>query len=134
MSWLGLVDDPITLNHYAQQPDGTDRYNNPKFTYVNPVERTAICIYPLHRLPHHDVVDSEFVARVMIDFVLEVPDASLYQKNDKIEIISGADDEGQNYSGTAFLVQGFPFNWGGSNPFGFDLSMIGGSMHVERVT
>lgn len=101
---------------------GTGNHGEPINTYTEPVARQAIAVYPLHRLPHHDIVGSEYIARTMIDFIMEVPDASIFTKQDQI-----------TYDGKVFLVAGFPFNWGDNDPFGFG-SMFGGSVHIERVS
>lgn len=113
----------ITVQHSSFTPGGTrDSHNNVIDTYADSVERQAISVYPLHRLPHHDVVSSEYVARTMIDFIMEVPDASVYKKQDRV-----------TYNDMVFIVAGYPFNWGENDPFGFG-DMFGGSVHIERVT
>ena len=121
----GIFAANITVQHQVWNQTGTkDNHGNyPTNSFDDPVERPVIAIYPLHRLPHHDVVDSEYVGRVMIDFIMEVPDSSVYHKNDRVI-----------YQDLNFRVQGFPFNWGGSDPFGFDPTLFGGSVHIERVT
>jgi hypothetical protein len=120
----GIFNADITIQHEVMTDSGTtDSHGNEIETYATAVTRQVIAVYPLHRLPHHDVVSAEYVARTMLDFIIEVPDASIYKKNDRITLY-----------GLKFLVQGFPFNWGGNNPFGLDTSIFGGSIHVERVT
>jgi hypothetical protein len=122
-SYVGAFAANITVVHEIWTGSGTtDGHGNAVMTYGNPISRQVIAVYPLHKLPHHDVVSSEYLARVMIDFIMEVPDATLYKKNDQV-----------TWDGVMFLVQGFPFNWGDANPFGLDRSMFGGSVHIERV-
>jgi hypothetical protein len=123
-AYSGILPANIIIQHQVWTDGGTtDNHNNEVEVYGPPIARRVIAVYPLHRLPHHDVADSEFVARTMIDFIMDVPDASIYSKNDRVIF------EGKN-----FRVEGFPFNWGNHNPFGFDTSFFGGSVHIERVT
>jgi hypothetical protein len=113
----------LTVLHQVWTKTGTkDVHGNAIMAFSNPVERKAIAFYPLHKLPHHDPVSAETVARVLIDFILEVADATLYSKGDQVTL-----------NGKRYLVQGFPFNWGDANPFGFDHTMFGGSVHLEAV-
>lgn len=120
----GVLPANIVVQHQVWNDTGSnDTHGNAAQSWAPGVARRVIAIYPLHRLPHHDVVDSDTVARTMIDFIMEVPDASVYSKNDRVI-----------YNGRNYRVQGFPFNWGGDNPFGFDTSFFGGSVHIERVT
>jgi hypothetical protein len=122
VSYTGVFPANITVQHQVWTDALTqDVHGNEVEGWAAPVARQVIAVYPLHRLPHHDVVDSEYVARTMIDFIFEVPDASVYSKNDRV-----------TYDGLVFRVQGFPFNWGDNNPFG--MTGFGGSVHVERVT
>jgi hypothetical protein len=122
-SYVGVFTPTFTVQHEIWTGQSTaDNHGNTVMTYGTPISRPAIAIYPLHKLPHHDVVSAEYVARTMIDFILEVPDATLYHKNDQV-----------TWDGVMFLVQGMPFNWGDANPFGFDMTMFGGSVHIERV-
>jgi hypothetical protein len=124
MTAFTIFDQKITVQHETWTDTGiADEHGNEVMGFSKPVERKVIAFYPLHRLPHHDIVGSEYVARVMIDFIMEVPDASVYHKGDRVTLM-----------GDVYLVQGFPFNWADGNPFGFDKSVFGGSVHVERVT
>ena len=119
----GLFEATITVLHQKWVNTGTnDVHGNAIMTFSNPVERKAIAFYPLHKLPHHDIVSADYVSRVMVDFILECPDATLYSKGDQVTLM-----------GKVYLVQGFPFNWGDADPFGFDKSMFGGSVHLEAV-
>jgi hypothetical protein len=114
----------LTVLHQVWTDTGTkDAHGNKIMAFGPPVERKALCYYPLHKLPHHDIVSADYVSRVMVDFILEVPDATLYAKGDQVTL-----------DGKRFLVQGFPFNWGTANPFGFDKTMFGGSVHIEAVS
>jgi hypothetical protein len=123
-SYLGVFAPNIPVQHSAivLGPDD-DGHGNAVVSYADPVERLAITVYPLHKLPHHDIVGPEYVARVMIDFIMEVPDATVYKKGDLVI-----------WDGLEFAVQGFPFNWAGNDPFGFDSTFFGGSIHILRVT
>lgn len=124
MTYAGVFSANITVQHQVWSDGPTrDNHGNLVESWAPAVSRQVIAVYPLHRLPHHDVVDSTYVGRAMIDFIMEVPDASVYSKNDRVI-----------YNGMNFRVQGFPFNWGDNNPFGFDNSFFGGSVHIERVT
>lgn len=120
----GVLPANIVVQHQVWSAGGAkDGHGNAGESWAAAVTRRVIAIYPLHRLPHHDVVDADVVARTMIDFIMEVPDASVYHKNDRVI-----------YNSRNFRVQGFPFDWGGNNPFGFDKTFFGGSVHIERVT
>jgi hypothetical protein len=123
-SYLGVFGAYITVQHsVASFSQTSDAHGNYPIVYADPVPQQVITVYPLHKLPHHDIVGADYVARVLIDFIMEVPDATVYHKNDMI-----------TWDGTEFLVQGFPFNWAGNDPYGFDSSFFGGSVHIERVT
>jgi hypothetical protein len=119
----GVFEANIVIQHQVWSQGASNVHGVGKDQWAPAVERRVIAIYPLHRLPHHDVVDSEYVARTMIDFIMEVPDASFYNKNDRVI-----------YNSTNFRVMGFPFNWADNSPFGFDTTFFGGSLHIERVT
>lgn len=122
-SYVGAFIPNISVVHEVWNDTGTsDVHGNATATYGPPITRKAIAVYPLHKLPHHDVVSAEYIARVMVDFIMEVPDATVYHKNDQV-----------TWDGVMFLVEGFPFNWGDANPFGFDRTMFGGSVHITRV-
>jgi hypothetical protein len=113
----------LTVLHQQWVNTGVkDAHGNYIMAFGNPVERKAIAFYPLHKLPHHDPVSSETVDRIMVDFILECPDATVYSKGDQVTL-----------NGKVYLVQGFPFNWGDANPFGWDKTMFGGSVHLEAV-
>lgn len=123
-SYLGVFPADIPVQHkVASKSTVSDGHGNFDYVYADPVPREAITIYPLHKLPHHDIVGPGYVARVLIDFIMEVPDATIYSKNDIVI-----------WNSREYLVQGFPFNWAGSDPFGFDQTFFGGSIHIERVT
>jgi hypothetical protein len=129
-SYLGAFDPTLPITHQIRIPalneDGTEKtsnHGNVIYTFGPPISRFAICFYPLHKIPHHDTVSSDYVARTMIDFIMEVPDANLFTKDDLV-----------TYRGLKYTVEGFPFNWGDDNPFGMDGTMFGGSVHILRVT
>lgn len=117
------VDDDRTLLHEKHRLSGElDVHGNEIETYDDPVEREYSCLYPLHSLPHRDPVSADYMDRYVADYIVEVPDASIYSKNDRITIL-----------GQVFLVDGFPTNWGGNDPFGCDATMFGGSVYIIRV-
>jgi hypothetical protein len=109
-SWIGMSEK--------------DLHGNQEMSYANPVKRYVISVYPMNvTAAQRDPVSADYVARIEIDFIMEVPDAKVYKKNDIVQ-----------WKGQDFLVQNFPFNWGGTDPFGFDETFFGGSVHIERVT
>ena len=122
-SYLGVFAANIAVQHSVCLRGAADGHGNAVVTYADPVARKAITVYPLHKLPHRDIVRPEYVARMMIDFIMEVPDASVYSKDDLVA-----------WDGMQFTVLGFPFNWAGNDPFGFDTTFFGGSVHIERIT
>jgi hypothetical protein len=129
-SYLGVFTPTIPIMHQIRTPelneDGTQKtsgHGNAIYTFSDPIPRLAIAVYPLHKIPHHDQVSADYAARVMIDFIMEVPDASLFTKDDLV-----------TYAGLKYAVEGFPFDWGSTNPFGVDATMFGGSVHILRVT
>jgi hypothetical protein len=122
-AFLSLFQMNLTVLHQKWVDSGTkDAHGNAIMKFGNPVERKAIAFYPLHKLPHHDPISSETVSRIMVDFILEVADATLFSKGDQVTLM-----------GKRYLVQGYPFNWGDANPFGMDRTMFGGSVHLEAV-
>lgn len=115
---------PVLHEAWNGNTGSLDTHGNPigDNSWLPGVDRVAISVHPLHKIPHHDPVGSDYVARTMIDFIMEVPNASFYHKNDRVTV-----------GGAKYLVQGFPWNWGDGNPFGMDATMFGGSVHIERV-
>lgn len=122
-AYAGLFPANIVVQHQVWSAGARNNHGNTTDTWADPVERRVIAIYPLHRLPHHDVADSEYVGRTMIDWIMEVPDPGSYNKNDRVI-----------FNGESYRVEGRPANWGAGNPFGFDNNFFGGSVHIERVT
>jgi hypothetical protein len=123
-SYMGVFTPNIPVLHSIWSDSGEDDiHGNATESWGDPIERKVFGVYPLHKLPHHDIIGPEYVARIMLDYIMEVPDASVYSKNDQV-----------TWNGMVLLVQGHSFNWGGNNPFGFDVTFFGGSVHLERVT
>lgn len=119
----GLFTANIVIQHQVWSQGAKNTHGVGVDQWAPAVEQRVIAVYPLHRLPHHDVADSEYVARSLIDWIMEVPDPTLYSKNDRVV-----------FNGDSFRVMGTPANWGAGNPFGFDNSFFGGTVHIERVT
>lgn len=123
-SYLGVFAADITVQHQVWNDTGAnDGHGNAASSYATAVARKVIAIYPRDKQPKRDKVNSEYVERIVIDFVMQVPDASLYSKNDII-----------TWDGLDYLVEGFPWNWANGNPFGIDQTMFGGSVNIVRVT
>jgi len=122
-SYGGMFEANIVVQHQVWIEGAKNNHGNPVDDWETAVQRRVIAVYPLHRLPHHDVADSTFIARTMIDWIMEVPDPTIYHKNDRVIF------DGENYR-----VMGRPINWGAGNPFGFDNTFFGGAVHIERVT
>jgi hypothetical protein len=129
-SYLGVFNPTIPIMHQIRTPalneDGTQKtstHGNVIYTFGEPITRLAIAVYPLHKIPHRDQVSADYVARVMIDFIMEVPDPTLFTKDDLV-----------TFAGLKYTVEGFPFAWGSTNPFGVDATMFGGSVHITRIT
>lgn len=124
MTIPGLFGAPIAIQYEAWITlDTDDGHGNAAHDYADPVTKYVTAIHPLHRLPHHDIASADYEARSMLDYIMIVPDASIYHKNDRVTVWD-----------MVFLVQGYPFNWGGNDPFGFDKTFFGGEIHIERVT
>jgi hypothetical protein len=122
-SYLGVFVPNITVQHSVCILGDKDGHGNQEVSFADPVARQVFAVYPLHKLPHRDVVGAEYVARIMLDYIMEVPDGSLYTKSDIVA-----------WNGMEFTVQGHSFNWAGNDPFGFDTTFFGGTVHIERVT
>lgn len=114
----------IGVQHQVWTKTGTkDSHNKDIYTHGPVIPRAVIAVHPLHRIARHDPTTVEYEARTETDLLMEVPDATLYSKNDRVLLY-----------GKAFLVQNDPRNWGGDDPFGFDVSTFGGTVHIKRVT
>jgi hypothetical protein len=122
---MTLLDADKDIGHQVCISTGTDSHGNETFGYPNPpIPRKAIAIYPESwARPRPDPVDVETLARTMTNLLIDVPDATIFKKNDRILIF-----------GKSFRVQNDPRNWGSDAPFGLDASMFGGTVHVERTT
>ena len=121
---MSVVEANIEVQHQVWTKTGTkDSHNKDIYVHGPVIPRKVEAIYPLHARPRRDPVTVEYEARTETDLLMSVPDATIYNKNDRILI-----------HGKAFLVQNDPRNWGGDDPFGFDASMFGGQIHLKRVT
>lgn len=113
----------ITVQHQVWSQGPPNAHGVGVDQWAAPVTRAVNAIHPLHRMPHHDIADSEYVGRVMVDWIMVVPDPTVYSKNDRVV-----------YNGATYRVQNTPINWGATNPFGFDNTFFGGEVHIQRVT
>jgi len=114
----------IAVQHQVWGDTGTkDSHNRTIYTHGPIIKRMAIAIYPLHRIARRDPTTVEYEARTETDLLVDVPDATVYHKNDRVLL-----------KGTAYLVQNEPRNHGGDDPFGFDKTLFGGTVHLKRVT
>jgi len=122
---MTIFDANLDIDHQAVVATGIDTHGNETFGYPNPpVARKAIAIYPISwTRPRRDPVEVETVARTETQLLVDVPDATIYKKNDRVFIF-----------GESFKVENRPRNWGDDAPFGLDASMFGGTVHVLRVT
>lgn len=121
---MSIFPATIPVQHQVWTDTGNkDSHNKTIYNFAPPVARMVIAVHPMRRMPRRDPVTVEYEARTETDLVVEVPDATIYSKNDRVLI-----------KGEAFLVQNDPRNWGGDDPFGFDKTMFGGSLHVKRIT
>lgn len=122
---MSIFDANLDIGHQQSLPTGTDTHNNPTYGYPNPaIPRKAIAIYlESWGRPKPDPVDVETLARTQTNLLVDVPDATIFKKNDRILIF-----------GKSFRVQNDPRNWGDDAPFNIDPSMFGGTIHCERVT
>jgi hypothetical protein len=73
-----------------------------------------------------DPISIEYVERTIVDLILEVPDATVYNKLDNVEVNDGT--EWQTYS-----VQGQPVSWSDGLPWQRYAQIFGGTVHVRRV-
>lgn len=122
---MSLIDATIPIGHQVAIVTGQDSHGNDVVGYPNPpIQRMAIAIYPpTFQRAKPDPVTVEEAERTETELFVEVPDATLYKKPDRVLL-----------SGVSYRVEGLPRNWGSDAPFGFDAEMFGGTLHVRRVT
>lgn len=121
---MSIVGANIHVQHQVWMSTGTkDSHGRVIYTHGPVIPRMVEAIYPLHMRPRRDPVTVEYEARTETDLLMDVPDATVYNKNDRVVV-----------GGKSYLVQNDPRNWGGDDPFGFDSTMFGGTVHLKRVT
>lgn len=121
---MGLVAATIPVQHQVWAKTGSkDSHGRDIYQHGPIINRLVEAVYPLHMRPRRDPVTVDYEARTETDLLMSVPDATVYNKNDRVTV-----------HGKAFLVQNDPRNWGGDDPFGFDVSMFGGTVHLKRTT
>lgn len=96
-------------------------------TLSDPIPRFAYQVYPARwQRPIPDPINLEDVARTVTDLVMDVPDPTVYKKQDTVVI-----------SGVSFVVQGLPdfMGWGDGLQIMSEYDdMFGGSVLIKRVT
>jgi hypothetical protein len=115
----------IPIKHHVWTVTGTDAHNNPTGSWAPPVTRMIIGIQQLGD-GRVDPISIEYVERTIVDLILEVPDATVYNKLDNVEVNDGT--EWQTYS-----VQGQPVSWSDGLPWQRYAQIFGGTVHVRRV-
>jgi hypothetical protein len=122
----------IPISHMAFTPtisNGApvlDNHNNPVGTYAAAVTRMVVAWWPLERRTWQiDPIDPDVVARYENDIHMLVPQASVYNKPDRVIV-----------NGLTYEVQGLPTDWASALPFptaSYGM-LIGGEVHCRRVS
>lgn len=127
---MSVIDAQVPVMHrvFVKNSATTGRHGSAEEgTHSAPIQRWAYQVYPARwQRPTPDPIDIEDYTRTITNLVMDVPDPSVYKKQDTVLI-----------NGVSFVVQGIPgvdANWGnGTQIFPQYDDLFGGQVLIRRV-